>query len=149
MMACGPPFSPLAFSGSSGSNLLRVYTDDAPGLKITLNEFCGSEERISESNSVVPSENQQTCEVEDNVNGAPTSLKKELRQGISYERWYSAYHYSRPPLVERWAALGEPDKEKKIKETRPPLQQVATCPTPLFPCTLSKWISKTQNLILI
>ena len=138
-MACGPPFSPLAFSGS---NLLRVYTDDAPGLKITLNEFCGSEERISESNSVVPSENQQTCEVEDNVNGAPTSLKKELRQGISYERWYSAYHYSRP-------ALGEPDKEKKIKETRPPLQQVATCPTPLFPCTLSKWISKKQNLILI
>ena len=138
-MACGPPFSPLAFSGS---NLLRVYTDDAPGLKITLNEFCGSEERISESYSVVPSENQQTCEVEDNVNGAPTSLKKELRQGISYEGWYSAYHYSRPPL-------GEPDKEKKIKETRPPLQQVATCPTPLFPCTLSKWISKTQNLILI
>ena len=149
MMACGPPFSPLAFSGSSGSNLLRVYTDDAPGLKITLNEFCGSEERISESNSVVPSENQQTCEVEDNVNGAPTSLKKELRQGISYERWYSAYHYSRPPLVERCPPLGEPDKEKKIKETRPPLQQVATCPTLVFPCTLSKWISKKQNLILI
>ena len=87
--------------------------------------------------------------VEDNVNGAPTSLKKELRQGISYERWYSAYHYSRPPLVERCPPLGEPDKEKKIKETRPPLQQVATCPTLVFPCTLSKWISKKQNLILI
>ena len=84
-MACGPPSSPLAFSGSSGSNLLRVYTDDALGLKITPNEFCGSEERTSESYSVAHSENQQTCEVEDNVNGASTSLKKELRQEISYE----------------------------------------------------------------
>lgn len=63
---------------SNESNVLKFPTDG-------INELCGSEERISESYSVAPSENQQTCEVEDNVHGASTSLKKELRQEISYE----------------------------------------------------------------
>ena len=47
---------------SNESNVLKCPVDG-------INELCGSDERISESYSIAPSENQQTCGVEDDVNG--------------------------------------------------------------------------------
>ena len=47
---------------SNESNVLKCPADG-------INELCGSDERISESYSIAHSENQQTCGVEDDVNG--------------------------------------------------------------------------------
>ena len=39
-------------------------------------------------------------------------LQDENLSAMNTDPWYSAYHYSHPPLVERLAALGEPDKKE-------------------------------------
>ncbi|KAF9687848.1 hypothetical protein SADUNF_Sadunf02G0135800 [Salix dunnii] len=38
-------------------------------------------------------------------------LQEENLSSMNTDPWYSAYHYSHPPLVERLAAIGEPDKK--------------------------------------
>ncbi|CAK7348832.1 unnamed protein product [Dovyalis caffra] len=38
-------------------------------------------------------------------------LQEENLSSMNTDRWYSAYHYSHPPLVERLAAIDEPDKK--------------------------------------
>ncbi|KAH7513080.1 hypothetical protein FEM48_Zijuj12G0158500 [Ziziphus jujuba var. spinosa] len=38
-------------------------------------------------------------------------LQEENLSAMNTDPWYSAYHYSHPPLVERLAALDEPDKK--------------------------------------
>ncbi|XP_042498645.1 CAAX prenyl protease 1 homolog isoform X1 [Macadamia integrifolia] len=38
-------------------------------------------------------------------------LQEENLSSMNTDPWYSAYHYSHPPLVERLAALDEPDKK--------------------------------------
>lgn len=39
-------------------------------------------------------------------------LQEENLSAMNTDPWYSAYHYSHPPLVERLAALDEPDKKE-------------------------------------
>ncbi|WKA05399.1 hypothetical protein VitviT2T_023369 [Vitis vinifera] len=39
-------------------------------------------------------------------------LQEENLSAMNTDPWYLAYHYSQPPLVERLAALGEPDKKE-------------------------------------
>lgn len=63
---------------SNESNILRHFTGG-------INEFCSIEERTSKSYSISPSGNQRTCEIQENANGASSSLKKEPRQEFSYE----------------------------------------------------------------
>ncbi|KAL6565953.1 CAAX prenyl protease 1 [Orobanche hederae] len=38
-------------------------------------------------------------------------LQEENLSAMNTDTWYSAYHYSHPPLVERLAAIDEPDKK--------------------------------------
>lgn len=38
-------------------------------------------------------------------------LQEENLSSMNTDPWYSAYHYSHPPLVERLAAIDEPDKK--------------------------------------
>ncbi|KAG8363307.1 hypothetical protein BUALT_Bualt19G0008600 [Buddleja alternifolia] len=38
-------------------------------------------------------------------------LQEENLSAMNTDPWYSAYHYSHPPLVERLAAIDEPDKK--------------------------------------
>lgn len=38
-------------------------------------------------------------------------LQEENLSAMNTDPWYSAYHYSHPPLVERLAALDESDKK--------------------------------------
>ncbi|XP_042497554.1 CAAX prenyl protease 1 homolog [Macadamia integrifolia] len=38
-------------------------------------------------------------------------LQEENLSSMNTDPWYSAYHYTRPPPVERLAALDEPDKK--------------------------------------
>lgn len=38
-------------------------------------------------------------------------LQEENLSAMNTDPWYSTYHYSHPPLVERLAAIDEPDKE--------------------------------------
>ncbi|KAK3028763.1 hypothetical protein RJ639_037984 [Escallonia herrerae] len=38
-------------------------------------------------------------------------LQEENLSAMNTDHWYSAYHYSHPPLVERLAAIDEPDKK--------------------------------------
>ncbi|GAY51454.1 hypothetical protein CUMW_134310 [Citrus unshiu] len=40
-------------------------------------------------------------------------LQEENLSAMNTDPWYSAYHYSHPPLVERLAAIDEPDKKEK------------------------------------
>ncbi|XP_077245457.1 CAAX prenyl protease 1 homolog isoform X2 [Tasmannia lanceolata] len=40
-------------------------------------------------------------------------LQEENLSTMNTDTWYSAYHYSHPPLVERLAALDEPDKKRE------------------------------------
>ncbi|XP_010919128.1 CAAX prenyl protease 1 homolog [Elaeis guineensis] len=40
-------------------------------------------------------------------------LQEENLSAMNTDPWYSAYHYSHPPLVERLAALEEPDRKKE------------------------------------
>ncbi|RRT57894.1 hypothetical protein B296_00027467 [Ensete ventricosum] len=40
-------------------------------------------------------------------------LQEENLSAMNTDRWYSAYHYSHPPLVERLAAIEEPDSKKE------------------------------------
>jgi len=39
-------------------------------------------------------------------------FQEENLSAMNTDPWFSAYHYSHPPLVERLAALDEPDKKK-------------------------------------
>lgn len=39
-------------------------------------------------------------------------LQEENLSAMNTDPWYSAYHYSHPPLVERLAAIDEPDKKE-------------------------------------
>lgn len=39
-------------------------------------------------------------------------FQEENLSAMNTDPWYSAYHYSHPPLVERLAALDEPDKKE-------------------------------------
>ncbi|KAL6003942.1 CAAX prenyl protease 1 [Asimina triloba] len=39
-------------------------------------------------------------------------LQEENLSSMNTDPWYSAYHYSHPPLVERLAALDDSDKKK-------------------------------------
>lgn len=45
------------------------------------------------------------------LNGDLLILQEENLSAMNTDPWYSAYHYSHPPLVERLAALDEPDKK--------------------------------------
>lgn len=38
-------------------------------------------------------------------------LQEENLSAMNTDPWYSAYHYSHPPLVERLAAIDKPDKK--------------------------------------
>lgn len=38
-------------------------------------------------------------------------IQEENLSAMNTDPWYSAYHYSHPPLVERLAAIDEPDKK--------------------------------------
>ena len=51
------------------------------------------------------------------IEGCETRIPKITTKAQYWcERWYSAYHYSHPPLdKKRWAALDEPDKKKRLK----------------------------------
>lgn len=40
-------------------------------------------------------------------------IQEENLSAMNTDPWYSAYHYSHPPLVERLAAIEEPDTAKK------------------------------------
>jgi len=40
-------------------------------------------------------------------------FQEENLSAMNTDPWYSAYHYSHPPLVERLAALDIPDKSEK------------------------------------
>ncbi|XP_074326472.1 CAAX prenyl protease 1 homolog isoform X2 [Apium graveolens] len=42
---------------------------------------------------------------------ALVKLHEENLSAMNTDPWYSAYHYSHPPLVERLAAIDEPDKK--------------------------------------
>jgi STE24 endopeptidase len=39
------------------------------------------------------------------------SFQEENLSSMNTDPWYSAYHYSHPPLVERLAAIDEADKK--------------------------------------
>lgn len=39
-------------------------------------------------------------------------FQEENLSAMNTDPWYSAYHYSHPPLVERLAALDEQDKKE-------------------------------------
>uniref|UniRef100_A0A1D1YLC6 CAAX prenyl protease n=1 Tax=Anthurium amnicola TaxID=1678845 RepID=A0A1D1YLC6_9ARAE len=45
------------------------------------------------------------------LRAALVKLQEENLSAMNTDPWYSAYHYSHPPLVERLAALDEPDKK--------------------------------------
>lgn len=38
-------------------------------------------------------------------------LQEENLSAMNTDPWYSAYHYSHPPLVERLDAIDKPDKK--------------------------------------
>ncbi|TQD74054.1 hypothetical protein C1H46_040410 [Malus baccata] len=38
-------------------------------------------------------------------------LQEQNLSAMNTDSWYSAYHYSHPPLVERLAAIDKPEKE--------------------------------------
>lgn len=40
-------------------------------------------------------------------------FQEENLSAMNTDPWYSAYHYSHPPLVERLVAIDEPDKKEK------------------------------------
>lgn len=42
---------------------------------------------------------------------------------MNTDPWYSAYHYSHPPLVERLAALDIPDKSEKSEQCKQPMDE--------------------------
>eukprot|EP00262_Sarcandra_glabra_P002417 TRINITY_DN12712_c0_g1_i1.p1 TRINITY_DN12712_c0_g1~~TRINITY_DN12712_c0_g1_i1.p1 ORF type:complete len:425 (+),score=64.76 TRINITY_DN12712_c0_g1_i1:180-1454(+) len=46
------------------------------------------------------------------LQAALVKLQEENLSAMNTDPWYSAYHYSHPPLVERLAAIGETDKKK-------------------------------------
>uniref|UniRef100_I1N3U4 CAAX prenyl protease n=1 Tax=Glycine max TaxID=3847 RepID=I1N3U4_SOYBN len=46
------------------------------------------------------------------LRGGLVKLQEENLSAMNTDPWYSAYHYSHPPLVERLAALDEPDKKE-------------------------------------
>ncbi|XP_074326463.1 CAAX prenyl protease 1 homolog isoform X2 [Apium graveolens] len=45
------------------------------------------------------------------LRAALVKLQEENLSAMNTDPWYSAYHYSHPPLVERLAAIDEPDKK--------------------------------------
>ncbi|PIN06412.1 Metalloprotease [Handroanthus impetiginosus] len=45
------------------------------------------------------------------LRAALIKLQEENLSAMNTDPWYSAYHYSHPPLVERLAAMDEPDKK--------------------------------------
>ncbi|KAI3996044.1 hypothetical protein MKX01_038444 [Papaver californicum] len=47
------------------------------------------------------------------LRGGLIKLQEENLSAMNTDPWYSAYHYSHPPLVERLAALDEMDKKEK------------------------------------
>ncbi|CAM8960827.1 hypothetical protein QQ045_003529 [Rhodiola kirilowii] len=47
------------------------------------------------------------------LRGGLVKLQEENLSAMNTDPWYSAYHYSHPPLVERLAALDESDKKDK------------------------------------
>ncbi|KAG5092666.1 hypothetical protein JHK82_051444 [Glycine max] len=46
------------------------------------------------------------------LRGGLVKLQEENLSAMNTDPWYSAYHYSHPPLVERLAALDKPDKKE-------------------------------------
>ncbi|KAG4992667.1 hypothetical protein AAZX31_09G234300 [Glycine max] len=46
------------------------------------------------------------------LRGGLVKLQEENLSAMNTDPWYSAYHYSHPPLVERLAVLDEPDKKE-------------------------------------
>lgn len=47
------------------------------------------------------------------TDGNFVGFQEENLSAMNTDPWYSAYHYSHPPLVERLAAIDEPDKKEK------------------------------------
>ncbi|CAL9044647.1 unnamed protein product [Musa banksii] len=47
-------------------------------------------------------------------------LQEENLSAMNTDPWYSAYHYSHPPLVERLTAIEEPDNKTEISSVRVP-----------------------------